>query len=132
MVERKFNLDPDWSDDSEEEERKARGMGGAGAIRPLVAVRLTTRRQHRRIARLRLDLAAGGEHAWPPSRLHHGRQAFQRPLQYAYAEPKKEDAPSVERDLPVHSTTCVVRSCRVALFCFVAHSSLKNCKDVYK
>ena len=33
MVERKFNLDPDWSDDSEEEERKARGMGGAGAIR---------------------------------------------------------------------------------------------------
>lgn len=32
MVESKFNLDPDWSDDSEEEERKARG-GGAGAIR---------------------------------------------------------------------------------------------------
>ena len=32
MVESKFNLDPDWSDDSEEE-RKARGMGGAGAIR---------------------------------------------------------------------------------------------------
>ena len=38
MVEQKYNIQPDWSDDSEEEERAARGIdsgfgGGGGAIR---------------------------------------------------------------------------------------------------
>ena len=33
MVESKFNLEADWSDDSEEEERRARGIGDGAAIR---------------------------------------------------------------------------------------------------